>query len=299
MTCDNFIQKSFASYVLPDIPIPSLRSDTGFYNMMGDDHVRLAFFSAFISKMRKKVPDFGHGCYVDSTPLPNGGGIMIEIQNLCRRYGIGITAVEALKPVSMTIGSGDQVAVTGASGSGKSTFLHLLGGLDRPTTGSVNCDGFNLGQANDDDLSDFRLRNIGFVFQSYNLLPELTAYENIILPLLADRQQPDKGYLEEVIRQLDLKDRLNHLPGQLSGGQQQRVALARALAHRPKLLLCDEPTGNLDSENADAVVSLLNHTADTYGITLVIVTHNLEIAKLYPRVLTIADGVIGGDLQCG
>lgn len=224
---------------------------------------------------------------------------MIEIQNLCRRYGTGTTAVEALKPVSMTIGSGDHVAVTGASGSGKSTFLHLLGGLDRPTTGSVNCDGFDLGQASDDDLSDFRLRKIGFVFQSYNLLPEMTAYENIILPLLADRQQPDKGYLEEVIRQLDLKDRLNHLPGQLSGGQQQRVALARALAHRPKLLLCDEPTGNLDSKNADAVVSLLNHTADTYGITLVIVTHNLEIAKLYPRVLTIADGVIGGDLQCG
>lgn len=224
---------------------------------------------------------------------------MIEIQNLCRRYGTGTTAVEALKPVSMTIGSGDHVAVTGASGSGKSTFLHLLGGLDRPTTGSVNCDGFDLGQASDDDLSDFRLRKIGFVFQSYNLLPEMTAYENIILPLLADRQQPDKGYLEEVIRQLDLKDRLNHLPGQLSGGQQQRVALARALAHRPKLLLCDEPTGNLDSKNADAVVSLLNHTADTYGITLVIVTHNLEIAKLYPRVLTIADGVIGGDLKCG
>lgn len=189
--------------------------------------------------------------------------------------------------------------MTGASGSGKSTFLHLLGGLDRPTSGSICCDGFQLEQADDDALSDFRLRNIGFVFQSYNLLPELTAYENIILPLLADGKQPDKEYLDGVIRELDLTDRLGHLPGELSGGQQQRVALARALVNHPKLLLCDEPTGNLDSQNADAVVRLLNRTADTYGITLVIVTHNMEIAGRYPRILTIADGVIGGDLKCG
>lgn len=223
---------------------------------------------------------------------------MIEIQNLSRRYGSGPTAVEALKPVSLTIESGEQVAVTGASGSGKSTFLHLLGGLDRPTTGGISCDGFRLEQADDNALSDFRLREIGFVFQSYNLLPELTAYENIILPLLADGKQPDKEYLDAIFGELDLTDRLGHLPGELSGGQQQRVALARALANRPKLLLCDEPTGNLDSRNADAVVRLLSRTADTYGITLVTVTHNMEIAGRYPRILTIADGVIGGDLKC-
>lgn len=224
---------------------------------------------------------------------------MIEIRNLSRRYGSGPTVVEALKPVSLTIQNGEQVAVTGASGSGKSTFLHLLGGLDRPTSGSISCDGFRLEQADDNALSDFRLRKIGFVFQSYNLLPELTAYENIILPLLADGKQPDKEYLDAISDELGLSDRLGHLPGELSGGQQQRVALARALANHPKLLLCDEPTGNLDSQNADAVVRLLSHTADTYGITLVTVTHNMEIAGRYPRILTIADGVIGGDLKCG
>lgn len=223
---------------------------------------------------------------------------MIEINDLSRWYGNGKTAVEALKPVSMTIGRGEQVAVTGASGSGKSTFLHLLGGLDKPTSGSINCNGFYLEQAGDSALSEFRLRKVGFVFQAYNLLPELTAYENIVLPLLADKKQPDKGYLDDVTSQLELTDRLDHLPGQLSGGQQQRVALARALAHHPELLLCDEPTGNLDSKNANSVVQLLNRTADTYGITLIVVTHNMEIAKLYPRVLTISDGVIGGDLQC-
>lgn len=221
---------------------------------------------------------------------------MIEIKNLSKQYGSGQTAVKALKPVSLKIEDGEQVAVIGASGSGKSTFLHLLGGLETPTTGNVLYGDFNLTGAKETAQSDFRLRNIGFVFQSYNLLPELTAYENMIFPLLMDRRQPEKAYLEEVVSRLGLSDRLDHLPGQLSGGQQQRVALARALLCRPKVLLCDEPTGNLDSKNTATVTALLSQTAKDYGVTLITVTHNPSISKQYPRILSIEDGEIGGDV---
>lgn len=220
----------------------------------------------------------------------------IQTQDLSREYGTGEIKVQAIRPCSFCIEASEQVAVVGSSGSGKSTLLHLLGGLDNPTSGSVEYDGTDIYKKGDDDLSQFRLQNIGFVFQAYNLLPELTAYENIVLPLLLDGKQPDKDYLEDIIRQLDLKDRLDHLPGQLSGGQQQRVALARALANKPQVLLCDEPTGNLDSKTTNHVITLLNQTADSMGLTLILVTHNEKIASQYQRVITVADGVVGGDL---
>ncbi len=221
---------------------------------------------------------------------------LIRAQGLCKTYGTGESAVHALLPCDLKIREGETVAVVGASGSGKSTLLHLLGGLDAPTGGKVFFREKELTALNDDALSEFRRRHVGFVFQNYNLVPELTAGENIELPLLLDGKKPDRDYLDPVIDRLGLRDRLAHYPGELSGGQQQRVAIARALSARPDLLLCDEPTGNLDSATGREVVRLLHEVAEGSGIALVLVTHDREVAATAQRVLTIADGQVGGDL---
>ena len=226
--------------------------------------------------------------------LIRGGGkrMVIRTENLCKVYGAGETQVKALSPCNFTIASGEQVAIVGCSGSGKTTLLHLLGGLDRPTKGKVFYDNEDIFQLKDKQLSNRRLYKIGFVFQMYNLVPELTAYENIILPALLANRQPDETYKEKIISQLSLEDRLDHLPSQLSGGQQQRVALARSLINKPEVLLCDEPTGNLDSKNTNIVMDLLRKIAEELVITLIVVTHNERIAKQFPRILSIEDGMV-------
>lgn len=219
----------------------------------------------------------------------------ISALGISKTYGTKETQVQALRPCDFTISSGERIAITGTSGSGKSTLLRLLGGLDRPTTGKILFDGEEISSYNENKLSEFRLRNIGFVFQSYNLIPELTAHENIILPALLDGSKADKAYIQAILEKLELTDRLNHLPGQLSGGQQQRVAIARSLTNRPKILLCDEPTGNLDSKNRQRVIDLLKSTAEEFKVALVIVTHDSSIASQFQRVMTIQDGRIGED----
>ena len=220
----------------------------------------------------------------------------ISLMDVGKLYGSDEAQVQALKPCSFVIESGEQIAITGASGSGKSTLLHLIGGLDKPSWGTIMYDNTDISDMNDNKLAEFRLRNVGFVFQAFNLLPELTAYENIILPALLDGKKPDKAHINNVIKRLDLWDRLNHMPGQLSGGQQQRVAIARALVNKPSILLCDEPTGNLDSKNSRNVIDLLNETANELNLLLVIVTHNNEITQRYKRIINIVDGEVGGDI---
>ena len=220
----------------------------------------------------------------------------ISLMDVGKLYGNDEAQVQALKPCSFVIESGEQIAITGASGSGKSTLLHLIGGLDKPSWGTIMYENTDISYMNDNRLAEFRLRNVGFVFQAFNLLPELTAYENIILPALLDGKKPDKAHINNVIKRLDLWDRLNHMPGQLSGGQQQRVAIARALVNKPSILLCDEPTGNLDSKNSRNVIDLLNETANELNLLLVIVTHNNEIAQRYKRIINIVDGEVGGDI---
>ena len=223
----------------------------------------------------------------------------ISLIDVGKTYGKDETLVQAVKPCSFTIRSGEQIAITGASGSGKSTLLHLIGALDTPSWGTIMYDGKDVADMSENKLAGFRLKNIGFVFQAYNLLPELSAYENIILPALLDGRKIDKEYVNDIVKRLELWDRLNHMPGQLSGGQQQRVAIARALINKPAILLCDEPTGNLDSKNSQNVINLLNETAKAYNLSLVIVTHNEAIAKQYPRIINIADGEVGGDINAG
>lgn len=223
----------------------------------------------------------------------------ISLIDVGKTYGKDETLVQAVKPCSFTIRSGEQIAITGASGSGKSTLLHLIGALDKPSWGTIMYDGKDVADMSENKLAGFRLKNIGFVFQAYNLLPELSAYENIILPALLDGRKIDKEYVNDIVKRLELWDRLNHMPGQLSGGQQQRVAIARALINKPAILLCDEPTGNLDSKNSQNVINLLNETAKAYNLSLVIVTHNEAIAKQYPRIINIADGEVGGDINAG
>mgnify|MGYP004557821263 FL=1 len=223
----------------------------------------------------------------------------ISLIDVGKTYGKDETQVQAVKPCSFTIRSGEQIAITGASGSGKSTLLHLIGALDKPSWGTRMYDGKDVADMSENKLAGFRLKNIGFVFQAYNLLPELSAYENIILPALLDGRKIDKEYVNDIVKRLELWDRLNHMPGQLSGGQQQRVAIARALINKPAILLCDEPTGNLDSKNSQNVINLLNETAKAYNLSLVIVTHNEAIAKQYPRIINIADGEVGGDINAG
>lgn len=220
----------------------------------------------------------------------------ITAMNLTKTYGTSSTLVEALKPCHFTIQPEEQVAIVGASGSGKSTLLHLLGGLDRPTSGTVFYGKDDIYKRDQDQLAVFRRRTIGFVFQSYNLVPELSAYENIVLPLILDGKKSDSAYIKNIIEWLGLSRRLSHLPGQLSGGQQQRVAIARALANKPSVLFCDEPTGNLDSSTTKEVIKMINALSKELHFTLITVTHDLSIARQYNRILTIEDGMVGGDL---
>ena len=217
---------------------------------------------------------------------------LLEIKNLCKTYGSGETAVEALKNVSFSVSKGEFAAVIGESGSGKSTLLNMIGALDTPTSGKVFIDGRDIFSMKDSRLTVFRRRNIGFIFQSFNLIPELTVEQNIIFPLLLDYQKPDNGYLEELLTVLNLNERRNHLPSQLSGGQQQRVAIGRALITRPSLILADEPTGNLDSKNSSEVIALLKNTSKKYEQTIIMITHNRSIAATADRVLNVSDGVL-------
>ena len=217
---------------------------------------------------------------------------VLQTQDLRKIYGKGDAEVHALDGVSLSVERGDFVAVVGTSGSGKSTLLHMLGGLDRPTSGKVFVDGSDIFALNDDALTIFRRRSIGFVFQAYNLVPVLSVYENIVLPVELDGGTVDKAYLDDIIRTLGLESKLSSLPSQLSGGQQQRVAIARALAAKPAILLADEPTGNLDSRTSQDVLALLKVTGEKFGQTIVMITHNEEIAQLAHRIVRIEDGKI-------
>lgn len=217
---------------------------------------------------------------------------VLQTQDLRKIYGKGDAEVHALDGVSLSVERGEFVAVIGTSGSGKSTLLHMLGGLDRPTSGKVFVDGSDIFALNDDALTIFRRRSIGFVFQAYNLVPVLSVYENIVLPVELDGGTVDKAYLDDIIRTLGLESKLSSLPSQLSGGQQQRVAIARALAAKPAILLADEPTGNLDSRTSQDVLALLKVTGEKFGQTIVMITHNEEIAQLAHRIVRIEDGKI-------
>ena len=217
---------------------------------------------------------------------------ILETQGLKKIYGSGETAVHALRGVDLAVENGEFVAIVGTSGSGKSTLLHMLGGLDRPTAGKVLVDGQDIFALKDEALTIFRRRRIGFVFQSYNLVPMLSVYENIVLPIQLDGANVDEDYVREVIGTLGLSDRLHSLPNQLSGGQQQRVAIARALATKPAIVLADEPTGNLDSKTSQDVLGLMKVTSQRFGQTMVMITHNEEIAQLADRTVRIEDGCI-------
>ncbi|MFR6185800.1 MAG: ABC transporter ATP-binding protein [Lawsonibacter sp.] len=217
---------------------------------------------------------------------------VLETRDLKKYYGAGDTLVKALDGVDLQVENGEFVAIVGTSGSGKSTLLHILGGLDRPTGGSVLVDGKDIFSLKDEELTIFRRRKIGFVFQAYNLVPVLSAYENIILPIQLDGGRVDKDYVGQVIEALGLEQRLNSLPSQLSGGQQQRVAIARALAAKPAIILADEPTGNLDSKTSQDVLSLMKITSQKFAQTMVMITHNEEIAQTADRIVRIEDGRI-------
>ena len=217
---------------------------------------------------------------------------ILETRNLRKIYGSGDTEVRALDGVNLSVTSGEFVAIVGTSGSGKSTLLHMLGGLDRPTSGSVIVDGKDIFSLKDEALTIFRRRKIGFVFQSYNLVPVLNARENIVLPIQLDGRQVDEDFLDKIVNTLGLEKKLGSLPSQLSGGQQQRVAIARALAAVPAIILADEPTGNLDSRTSQDVLSLLKVTSQKFAQTIVMITHNEEIAQTADRIIRIEDGRI-------
>ena len=217
---------------------------------------------------------------------------ILETNNLRKIYGSGDTEVRALDGVNICVESGEFVAIVGTSGSGKSTLLHMLGGLDRPTGGSVTVDGKNIFELKDEALTIFRRRKIGFVFQSYNLVPVLNVYENIVLPIHLDGRKVDEKFIGQIVKTLGLDGRLDALPSQLSGGQQQRVAIARALAAAPAIILADEPTGNLDSKTSQDVLGLLKVTSQKFSQTIVMITHNEEIAQMADRIIRIEDGRI-------
>ena len=224
---------------------------------------------------------------------------ILQTIGLRKVYGRGETAVRALDGVDLTVQAGEFLSIVGTSGSGKSTLLHMLGGLDRPTAGQVRVDGTELFALREEALTIFRRRKIGFVFQSYNLVPVLSVQENILLPLQLDGRRPDKQYLSRVIEVLGLGDRLHSLPGQLSGGQQQRVAIARALCYRPALLLADEPTGNLDRKNSTEILDLLRLCHRELGQTILLVTHDETLAAQADRVVTLSDGRVVSDRKRG
>ena len=224
---------------------------------------------------------------------------ILETKALHKHYGSGETEVRALDGVDLTVEKGEFAAVVGTSGSGKSTLLHMLGGLDRPTSGSVSVDGKDIFSLKDEALTIFRRRKIGFIFQNYNLVPVLSVYENIVLPIQLDGQKPDAGYVDQIIETLGLEKKLQNLPGNLSGGQQQRVAIARALAAKPAIILADEPTGNLDSKTSQDVMALLKITSEKFAQTIVMITHNEEIAQMADRIIRIEDGKIRSSRTTG
>lgn len=217
---------------------------------------------------------------------------ILSTSNLKKIYGNGENTVHALDGVTLSIEPGEFVAVVGTSGSGKSTLLHMLGGLDRPTSGQVTVDGKDIFTLKDEELTIFRRRKIGFVFQNYNLVPVLNVYENIVLPIQLDGNEPDSDYINNIIETLGLSEKLANLPNNLSGGQQQRVAIARAIASKPAIILADEPTGNLDSKTSQDVLGLLKLTSQKFSQTIVMITHNEEIAQLADRIIRIEDGKI-------
>ena len=220
---------------------------------------------------------------------------ILKVKNLCKNYGKGETLVKALDNVSFSVEKGEFVAIVGASGSGKSTLLHLLGGVDRPTSGSIVIDGEDIYKLNETNLAIFRRRQVGLIYQFYNLIPILNVEENITLPILLDGKVVDEAYLNELIETLDLQNRVNHLPNELSGGQQQRVSIGRALMNHPAILLADEPTGNLDSKASRDIVELLKLSNKKYKQTIIMITHDHNLALNADRIITIDDGKIVSD----
>ena len=218
---------------------------------------------------------------------------ILKVENLTKTYGSGENLVHAVDDVSFSVEKGEFVAIVGASGSGKSTLLHLIGGVDRPTSGKIFVDGNDISRMNDDKLAVFRRRQVGIVYQFYNLIPILTVEENITLPCDLDGRGVDRERLEMILDSFGLRARRKHLPNQLSGGQQQRTSIARALINNPSLVLADEPTGNLDSKSSEEVMSMLKMCNQSYGQTVIMITHNLDIAKQADRIITISDGKIG------
>lgn len=220
---------------------------------------------------------------------------MLKVENLTKTYGKGDTKVVALDNISFSVEKGEFVSIVGASGSGKSTLLHLLGGVDRPTSGTIFVGGENVYKLNETNLAIFRRREVGLIYQFYNLIPILNVTENITLPILLDDKKVDEKYLNELIETLGLKDRLNHLPNELSGGQQQRVSIGRALMNRPSILLADEPTGNLDSKSSKEIIDLLKLSNKKYNQTIIMITHDYNLALAADRIITIGDGHIISD----
>ena len=223
---------------------------------------------------------------------------LLEVQGLSKIYGTGEAAVHALKHATFAVPKGEFVVVVGESGSGKSTLLNMIGALDTPTAGKVFIDGKDIFSMKERSMTVFRRRNIGFIFQSFNLIPELTVEQNIIFPVLLDYQKPDREYLEGLLAVLGLKERRHHLPSQLSGGQQQRVAIGRALITRPALILADEPTGNLDTQNTSEVIALLKEASRMYEQTIIMITHSQSIAQAADRILRVSDGVVTDFGRC-
>ena len=217
---------------------------------------------------------------------------ILKTAGLEKTYGKGDNAVHALRGIDITVNKGEFVAIVGTSGSGKSTLLHMLGGLERPTSGTVTIDGKDIFSLKDEELTIFRRRKIGFIFQSFNLVPVMTVYENIVLPIELDGNVADKAFIDEIISTLGLSGKVNAYPNQLSGGQQQRVAIARALASAPALILADEPTGNLDSRTSQDVLGLLKVIGERYSQTIIMITHNEEIAQMADRIIRIEDGLV-------
>jgi putative ABC transport system ATP-binding protein len=233
----------------------------------------------------------------EGAPAPAQQGTVVQAKDVTRRYGEGATAVDALRGVSLDVDAGQLVAVMGPSGSGKSTLMHILAGLDKPSSGTVTIAGEEITTLPDNQLTRLRRRHIGFVFQFFNLLPMLTAEENVVLPLSIAGTKPDDAWLRELLESTGLTDRRSHRPSELSGGQQQRVAIARALVSRPTILFADEPTGNLDSKTGGEILDLLRHSVTTYGQTTVMVTHEARAAAIADRILFLADGLIVQELQ--
>lgn len=220
---------------------------------------------------------------------------ILKVENLCKNYGKGNTLVKALDHVSFSVEKGEFLAIVGASGSGKSTLLHILGGVDKPTSGKVYVDGQNVYQLDENNLAIFRRRQVGLIYQFYNLIPILDVKENITLPILLDNKSVDQDYLDEIIDTLGLRNRIGHLPNELSGGQQQRVSIGRALMNRPSLLLADEPTGNLDSKSSKEIIELLKMSNKKYNQTIIMITHDHSLALNATRIITLDDGKIVSD----